>query len=151
MTTQRNGRRTYTRHGMSALMVRVKLRGIQAIDRRSAPARALLAWRRELLEHLGGAEHATAAQRLLVDKAVNAELLIGHGMAYLLERASLVNRRRHAFLPLVEQIQRLADSQARILVQLGLERRPPRAPDLSTYRWGSGQGAAPAAAPEAAP
>jgi hypothetical protein len=149
MTTP--ARRPYSRHGYHALKVRVRLTGIGAVDGRTGAAQALQAWRRELLEHVGG-EAASAPQRLLVDKVVNAELLIGHGMAYLLGRESLVNKRRHGFIPLVEQIQRLVDSQARLLGLLGLERKPPKPPDLSEYLERTyGQRAAEPAATEAKP
>ncbi len=41
-------RRAYTRHGLTAPMARVRLRGFTAIDRRTAAARASLAFKREL-------------------------------------------------------------------------------------------------------
>jgi hypothetical protein len=47
-------RRPYSRHGLNALKTRVTIRELTAIDRRTAAAQALLAWRAELLGDLGG-------------------------------------------------------------------------------------------------
>lgn len=125
-------RRTYTRHGLNALMVRVKIRGLAAIDRRTAPARALLAWRRELLADMGGEAAVSAAQLALVDVAVRTRLYLDHVDAVLMARESLVVRGRR-LLPLVEQRQRLAEGLARVLGQLGLERRKPAGPSLAEH------------------
>ncbi len=46
---------TRPRTGLNALKARVKVRGLAAIDKRTAAARALLDWRRELLVDLRGA------------------------------------------------------------------------------------------------
>jgi hypothetical protein len=125
-------RRTYTRHGLSALMVRVKLRGFRAIDSRTAGARAALDFRRELLDDLGGEAAVSAAQLALVEVAVRTRLYVDHCDSVLMERASLVIRRTR-LLPLVEQRGRLADSLAKVLGQLGLERRQRPAPSLQEY------------------
>jgi hypothetical protein len=117
---------TYTRYCLDALMVRVSLKALRAIDRRTAAARAMLDFRRDLLDDLGGEVTATAAQLALVDVAARTRLYLDHVDAVLLERASLVVRRTR-LLPSVEQRGRLADSLSRILGQLGLERRQPAA------------------------
>jgi hypothetical protein len=113
-------------------MVRVKLRGFKAIDRRMVAARTALSWRAELLEDLGGEAEVSAAQLALVDVAVRTRLYIDHVDAVLMERASLVIRGRR-LLPLVEQRQRLADGLARLLGQLGLERRAKPVPSLRDF------------------
>ena len=125
-------RRSYTRHGLNAVMTRVKIRGLKAIDRRSMAAREALAWRRELLADLGGEAEVSAAQLALVEIAVRTRLFIDHCDAALLERSSLLVRGRR-LLPLVEQRQRLADSLARLLGQLGLERRAKPVPSLRDF------------------
>ena len=127
-----SARRTYTRHGLNALMVRVKLRGLKAIDRRTLAARAVLDWRAELLADLGGEAEVSAAQLALMDVAVRTRLYLDHVDAVLMERTSLVVRGRR-LLPLVEQRQRLADSLARLLGQLGLERRAPPPQSLRDF------------------
>jgi hypothetical protein len=108
------------------------VRGLAAIDQRTAAARALLDWRRELLEDLGGEAVASAAQLALVEVATRTRLYLDHVDAVLMGRESLVVRGRR-LLPLVEQRQKLADGLARILGQLGLERRKPPAPSLDAY------------------
>lgn len=47
-----------------------------------------------------------------------------------MEQPSLVLRRRRAVLPVLVERQRLADSLARLLALLGLERRAKTLPDL---------------------
>jgi hypothetical protein len=110
----------------------VKVRGLAAIDKRTVAARALLDWRRELLADLGGEERVSAAQRVLVEVAVRTRLYVDHADAYLMAMSSLVTRRGR-LKPLVEQRQRLCDSLARVLGQLGLERRTKPATDLREY------------------
>lgn len=123
-------RRAYTRSGLNALKARVKVRGLGAIDRRTAAARELITWRAALIADLGGEARLTAAKRALVDVAARSRLFLEHVDAALLERSSLVTR-RHRLLPLLEQRQRLADQLARALDQLGLERAPERQPSVA--------------------
>jgi hypothetical protein len=127
-------RRPYSRHGLNALKARVKVRGLAAIDQRTAEARALLDWREELLADLGGAAAVTAAQLALVDLAARTRLYVDHLDAYLLDQpCGLVNKRRRAVYPVLRERQGLVDSLARLLGQLGLERRQREAPSLSEY------------------
>jgi hypothetical protein len=144
-------RRTYTRHGLHALKARVMVRGLSAIDQRTAAAQHLLSWRRELLEDLGGEAAVSAAQRALVAIAVRTRLYLDHVDAVLMGRESLVVRGRR-LLPLVEQRQKLADGLLRTLQALGLERKARPALSLEDL-WAAQQrepaGAAPG--PEATP
>jgi hypothetical protein len=76
--------RSYSRHGLNALKARVKLRGLGAIDRRTAAAREMLARCDEMLADLRGADAVTAAQRALVEAATRTASLrrsLGHGTA----------------------------------------------------------------------
>jgi len=124
--------RTYTRHGLNALMARVTLRGLKAIDRRTAAARAVLDFRRELLDDLGGEAAVSAAQLALVEVAARTRLYLDHVDATLMGRESLIVR-RNRLLPLVEQRGRLAGSLIEVLSKLGLERRQRPAPSLEDY------------------
>ena len=136
-------RRTYTRHGLHALKARVMVRGLQAIDGRTAAAQHLVAFRRELLDDLGGERAVSAAQLALVEVATRTRLYLDHVDAVLLERESLVVRGRR-LLPLVEQRGRLASSLLEVLSKLGLERRQRPAPSLEQYvaeRYGGRNGA----------
>jgi hypothetical protein len=123
--------RPYSRHGLNALKARVKLRGLNAIDRRTVAGRTLVAWRAELLADLGGEETLSAQQRKLADLSARAAALLDHVDAWLFSQESLVNTRRRSVLPVLLQRQSLADHLARLLGQLGLERRAKPLPSLS--------------------
>lgn len=129
-------RRAYSRHGLNVLKARVKVRGLGAIDRRTAAARALLRWREELLADLGGREAVSAQQLALVELAVRTKLYVDSLDAWLMEQDSLINRRRKAVLPVLRERTQLADALARYLTALGLERRKPPALTLEGYLKG---------------
>lgn len=111
-----------SRHGLNAVMAKVKLRGLAAIDTRTVAARELLEWKRQLIADLGGEAAITAAQMGLIESAVVTRALISHANAWLLEQPSLVNKRRKELPPIVEQRQALCDALARYLNALGLKR-----------------------------
>ena len=108
--------------GRVALKARVRLQGLNALDLRTAAARALVAWEHELVEHLGGQDAVSTPERLLVGKVVMTELLIADADRRLLEMATTVTR-RNKYVGLVRERQALVDSQARLLNMLGLTRR----------------------------
>ena len=137
-------RRPYSRHGLNAAMVRVKLRGFRAIDRRTAGARAALAFRDELLSALGGEAEVSPQRRKLVELAARASLMLDHVDAWLLGRESLINARSRTLLPVVVQRQALAEHLAKLLDRLGLDRAPKPVPSLDAYivgRYGGRNGA----------
>jgi hypothetical protein len=121
------------RTGLGALKARVRVRGLQAIDRRTAAARSLLFWRDELLDALGGKEAVSPQQSALVDLAVRTKLYVDSIDAWIMEQPSLVLTRKRSVLPVLRERQTLADSLARFLGQLGLERRMRNLPTLRTY------------------
>jgi hypothetical protein len=126
-------RRSYSRHGLNVVKAKVKVRGLAVIDRRTAAAQALLAWRSELLTDLGGEETVSAQQRALVEMATRTRLYIEHLDFFLMEQESLVNRKRRTVLPVLTQRQALVDSFSRLLGQLGLRRVPKNVPSLPEY------------------
>jgi len=133
------------RTGLRALKSRVAVRGLAVLDKRTVAAQHLLAFRRELLEDLGGEAAASAAQLALVDIATRTRLYLDHVDAHLLERQTLVTR-RNRLLPLVEQRTRLAESLVGVLARLGLERRRRPPQSLEEYvreRYGSNDGERP--------
>ena len=97
--------------------------GSRAIDQRTTLGKALAQWRKELIEDLGGPEAVSTQKQAIIDLAVRTKLLLDSIDAWLLKQPSLVNARRRAVLPVVLQRQHLAESLARSLTQLGLERR----------------------------
>jgi len=64
-------------------MVKVKLAGFSAIDRRTAAARATLAFKHELIAALGGEADLSPQRRKLIDMAARAALLLDHVDAWL--------------------------------------------------------------------
>src|SRR5262245_23400800 len=108
-------RRSYTRHGLTAPMVKVKLAGFGAIDRRTAAARATLAFRTELVTALGGEAQLSPQRRKLIDMAARASMLLDHVDAWLFEQRRLINARSKTLLPVLVQRQALAEHLARLL------------------------------------
>lgn len=129
-------RRAYSRHGLNALKARVRVRGFQAIDRRTAAARALLTWRTELIADLGGEEAISTQQRTLVELATRTKLYVDSLDAWIMEHGNLINARKRAVLPVVKDRMQLADALARYLAALGLQRRAKQVPDLGSYLAG---------------
>jgi hypothetical protein len=130
----------------------VAVRGLAVLDKRTAAARVLMEFRRELLADLGGLATVSASQAALVEMAARTRLYVDHVDAHLLEQTSLITRKGR-LKPLVEQRQRLADSLARLLGLLGLERRQP-APSLAEYvaaKYGHTGSAPPHESPQEAP
>jgi hypothetical protein len=82
---------------------------------------------------LGGPDALSTQQRALVDVIVRQKLLLESVDAWLLVQPSLVSARKKALLPVVRERQGLADSLARFLGQLGLERRAVPVPSLADY------------------
>ena len=121
-TAARKCARPYSRHGLNALKTRVMVKGLHAIDKRTAAAQALIAWRSELLTDLGGEGNVSAQRLALIDLATRTRLYVDSLDAWIMEQDSLVNRRKKSVLPILRERQQLADSLARILGQLGLER-----------------------------
>ncbi len=112
-----------TRHGLTVLKARVKVRGFSTIDLRTAAAQALVQWKADLLCDLGGEENVSAQRMTVVEMVVRTKLYIDHIDAWLMEQDSLVNKRRKSLLPVLRERQVLVDSLSRLLQQLGLERR----------------------------
>jgi hypothetical protein len=124
------GNNNALQHGLYALQRRVKERGLRAIDGRSAVGRALSQWRSDLIRDLGGEASVSTQQSALVDLAVKSKLLLDSIDGWLLQQRSLVNARKRALLPVVRERTQLADSLAKYLTLLGLERRAKPLPTL---------------------
>ncbi len=153
----RKSKRQYAKSGLWSLKASVRLLGGRALDRRTAVGQALEAWREELFRDLGGRDALSTQQVQLADLVVKSKLILDSIDVWLLRQPSLVNARKRALLPVVRERQGLADSLARLLGQLGLERVPPRAIGASELIRGEAQQAptgraqAPAVDPTATP
>jgi hypothetical protein len=122
-----------SRHGLNALKARVSVRGLGAVDRRTVAARALIAWRNELLNDLGGEEAVSSQKRVLVDMATRTKLFVDSLDEWLLRQPGLIQKRKKAVLPVLKERQSLVDSLGRILSQLGLERQAKPAKTLADF------------------
>src|SRR5258705_13755383 len=126
--------RRYQKHGLVTLKRRLYVQGLAGIDQRCRAARAIREWRLELEGDLGGPEAITAQQRAVLDVASVTKVLLDSVDRWLLEQEDgLVNRKRRAVYPVVLQRQQFADSLARQMAMLGLERRQRPAPSLQEY------------------
>jgi hypothetical protein len=121
------------RHGLTALMSRVKIRGLAVIDMRTSAARELMRWKAELLRDLGGEENISTQRLALVDMAVRTRLFLSHIDAFLLAQSSLVNKRHRTVLPILRDRMTLSDQLARLLSQLGLDRADTPVQSLAKY------------------
>jgi hypothetical protein len=126
-------KRSYLPHGLSALdgaLKRVE-EGEDWTERLGPVGAALREMRAELLDAIGGEDVASPQQHMLVDLITRTHLLIESTDRFILTMQSPVNKQKRALFAVVEQRQRLVDSQARLLGQLGLDRRPRPTPRLA--------------------
>jgi hypothetical protein len=110
---------------------RVSVRDMGQIDGRLRASKALMQWRSELERDLGG--DLSAQQRTLIELCCRNRLFLDSLDVYLVSLPSLVNKRKRTALPALATRMQLSESLARLLMQLGLEKRMPAAPDLRTY------------------
>ncbi len=125
--------RGYTKHGLHSLKRAVCGFDMGKLDRRYRVFRVLAEWRSELIRDLGGQENLSTQQVAIVDLVAKSKLLVDSLDAWLLKQPSLINARKKSVLPVLRERQQLVDSLARILGQLGLERKAKPVPALSEY------------------
>ena len=98
--------------------------------------RAAREWRWEVLADLGGLDNVSAARMALLDAATGTKIILDSLDMYVFELAGiagLVNRRNRKVATVVTDRMRVADSLARQLHTLGLERRRQQEPSLNEY------------------
>lgn len=103
---------------------RVAIRGLKTLDTRTSGARALLEWRRELIEALGGDAQLSPQEVTLVEQVTRLKLFLDHTDAYLLSLPSIINQRKKKMIPLVKDRLALAAELRATLSLLGLKRIP---------------------------
>lgn len=126
-------RKTQQKRGLKGLIAKVSLHGLAVIDRRSAGARALFEWRRELERDLGGEESLSAQQKTLIELAVRTRLYLDSLDSWLMLQPSVVAKKKKSILPALSQRMTLSNELARLLIQLGLQRQAARVPSLAEY------------------
>ena len=113
-----------TRFELRSLRRRVEIRGLNAIDQRTAGARALLTWRAELIDALGGADLLSPQIVTLVEQVTRLKLFLDHTDAFLLSLPSIVNSRKKKLIPLVKDRLALAAELRATLQLIGLKKIP---------------------------
>ncbi len=142
VTRQNAQTRPYQQHGrhlvtkaLPYLIERVKDPAI-ADDALSPVERAARDWRQEVVADLGGLTAVAAAKLALLDAAVGTKIVLDSLDRYLFALATmdgLVNRRNRRAFAIVADRMRVADSLARQLAALGMERHAPLVPSLTEY------------------
>ena len=93
------------------------------LDMRFSTGRALVRWRLELVNDLGGEDNISSQQAALIELSVRSKLMIDSIDNWILSQPSLINKKKKTVLHVVVQRQQLADGLAKYLGMLGLERR----------------------------
>jgi hypothetical protein len=125
--------KTRSRSGLHGLMHAVSVRGMASLDGRSKAMRSVSSWKESLLADLGGAANVSIQKMALVDVASRTKLFLDHIDSWLVQQDSLVNKRKRAILPILRERMALADSLARVMIQIGLQRVPKPVQDLRSY------------------
>src|SRR5262245_44948295 len=116
------GSRNHQSHGLHS-MKNALVRSKQVrLDMRYRTGKALVRWRLELVQDLGGEDAISTQQAALIELCVRSKLMIDTVDNWILSQDSLVNKKKKALLPVVVQRQSLADGLAKYLGQLGLQR-----------------------------
>jgi hypothetical protein len=113
-----------TRFELRSLRRRVEIRGLSAIDQRTAGARSLLTWRAELIEALGGEAQLSPQIVTLVEQVTRLKLFLDHTDAFLLSLPSIVNSRKKKLIPIVKDRLALAAELRATLQLIGLKKIP---------------------------
>ena len=81
--------------------------GARAIPGNTKLGYALKAWRKELIDDLGGEDNVSVQQRAIVELASTTKLMISSIDAWIMSQPSLITRSR-ALMPVILQRQQLA-------------------------------------------
>jgi hypothetical protein len=124
--------RPYRKSGFHALVRATTRAGLSALDGRSSTARAIKLWKAQMAADLG--DGLSSQERTILDVAAVDMALLAVADAWLKENAGrVVNKRRRAFVPLVEQRLRVASHLAELLKTLGIKRVAKQVPTLGAY------------------
>jgi hypothetical protein len=107
--------------------------GSHAFDGRTRIAKALDEFRDALVADLGGPEAISKQQEIIITLATRTHFLVESLDAYIFSMKSPVNKQRRCLYPVIRERQSLADSLAKHLAMLGLEKKLPPAKPLHEY------------------
>ena len=86
-------------------------------------ARALTAWKADLIGDLGGTDAISVQEMALVNEAAVTKLLLDSVNVWLLQQRSIINLNHKMVIPLVYNRNTLVNTLRQLLCDLGLERR----------------------------
>lgn len=118
-------------HSLTALRKAVTQLGTKRLDQRSAVAVAVRRFKADLARDLGG--DPSRAQATLIELAGRTWIIVEALDDWIMRQPSLVLHRKRSVMPVLLQRQQLADSLARTLERLGLDRRAREVPALADY------------------
>jgi hypothetical protein len=117
-------------HGLHAMRRTLGQLTTRRLDGRSTVAVAVRAWKADVRRDLGG--DLTRAQETVLEAAAQAWVILSSLDDWIARQPSLVTRKRQ-LLPVVRDRMQVADSLARQLERLGLDRKAQPVADLGTY------------------
>ena len=128
-----NDKRDYRKHGLTTAKQAMQAWGERSIDGRTRQGKALAAWKAALVEDLGGFDAISAQRLTILDMAARTKILLDGVDAWMFEQPCLVNKRARKLFTVVQQRQQLADSLAKYMGMLGLDKRTAEAIPLTDY------------------
>ena len=131
--SRRNGKRDYRRHGLTTAKQALQAWGERSIDGRTRQGKALAAWKAALVEDLGGFDAISAQRLTILDMAARTKILLDGIDAWMFEQPCLVNKRARKLFAVVQQRQQLADSLAKYMGMLGLDKHRAESIPLADY------------------
>ncbi len=133
----------YKKHRAHTLQTALERLGSEGwLDKLGPAGESLRVWRQGLIDDLGGEDKVSTAQLALVDLAVRSYLMLEHIDRWVLSTQNIVNKRDRKVFRIVLDRQRMADSLAKYLQMLGLEKRELEGQDLTDYieaKYGDGK------------
>ncbi len=87
----------------------------------------------DLVHDLGGFDGTSTMQRQIIDLAVKTKFILDTLDAWMVLQKSLVNHRKRVVYPAVLQRQQMADSLARYMTMLGLEKKSRTVSTIGEY------------------
>ena len=87
----------------------------------------------DLVHDLGGFDATSTMERQIIDLAVKTKFILDTLDAWMVLQKSLVNHRKRVVYPAVLQRQQMADSLARYMTMLGLEKKSRTVSTIGEY------------------
>jgi hypothetical protein len=126
-------RKTTSQSGYFAAKAALVRFGSHAFDGRTRIAKALDEFHDALVADLGGPEAISKQQEIIITLATRTHFLVESLDAYIFSMKSPVNKQRRCLYPVIRERQSLADSLAKHLAMLGLEKKQPPEKKLHEY------------------